>query len=273
MTDKWTKFRRARENIANWPNVVLFTLPIIKKTKLYFRPVNYQHVVSVYRNPISISKDDGIISFGYEDKTIKFYFDGLDQLGNSGLLIKGAFFDKEYEKLDPTNEVVIDIGGNVGDTAIYFALEGARMVYMFEPYPYSCRIAAKNVALNNMLDKIQIINAACGGESKTITIDPNFRNDGASEIIQSTNGVQIKQYTLDDIIREFNITDYVLKIDCEGAEDQIIKNASDSALNMCKKFIMESTSPNREEIINRLKNLGFKISISDEHNVIVYAEK
>ena len=269
-----TKFKRARENIANWPAVILYALPISRSAKLYFRQVSFQHDASPYKAPITVTKHDQTISFDYKNKNVKFYYDSLAQLGNTGLLLKGAFFDKEYSQMDPNGEVLIDIGGNVGDTAVYFALEGASKVYMFEPFPYSCRIAEKNVAFNGLQDKVQIVNAGCGAKSLKVLIDPNFRNDGASEIpVEAKDGVVVKMYTLDEIISEFKLESYALKVDCEGCEVGLIRGASDATLKKCKKFIMESTAPDRETVVDRLKSLGFKISIAEEHPVIVYAEQ
>jgi len=56
----------------------------------------------------------------------------------------------------------VDVGAASGDTAIYFALNGAKHVYAFEPYPYSYNIAKENIKLNHLEDKITMLNEGCG---------------------------------------------------------------------------------------------------------------
>ena len=52
-------------------------------------------------------------------------------------LINENFIKEQYKWLDVEGKNVVDVGANIGDTAIYFALKGAKHVYAFEPYPYS----------------------------------------------------------------------------------------------------------------------------------------
>jgi GT2 family glycosyltransferase len=52
---------------------------------------------------------------------------------------------KEYSFLNVVNRDVIDIGMNIGDSTIYFALNGARRVIGLEPYPYAFSYAKINV--------------------------------------------------------------------------------------------------------------------------------
>ncbi|WOE50948.1 FkbM family methyltransferase [Sulfuracidifex metallicus] len=51
---------------------------------------------------------------------------------------------------------VVDIGANIGDSAIYFALKGASHVYAFEPLPSVYKVALENIKLNSLDDKITL---------------------------------------------------------------------------------------------------------------------
>ncbi|WP_048054006.1 FkbM family methyltransferase [Thermoplasma volcanium] len=53
---------------------------------------------------------------------------------------------------------VLDIGANIGDSAIYFALKGAAHVYAFEVVPSTSEICKENVRLNNLDGKITVFN-------------------------------------------------------------------------------------------------------------------
>jgi predicted RNA methylase len=49
---------------------------------------------------------------------------------------------------------VIDVGASVGDTALYFVLNGARKVIALEPLPNVAKCAEENVRLNDTADKV-----------------------------------------------------------------------------------------------------------------------
>jgi hypothetical protein len=52
--------------------------------------------------------------------------------------IIGIFVDNPYEDLSVKNKTVVDIGGNIADSAIYFALWGANKIVCIEPLPKNC---------------------------------------------------------------------------------------------------------------------------------------
>jgi hypothetical protein len=47
------------------------------------------------------------------------------------------FGDEIYDFCDVNGRYVVDVGANVGASAIYFATRGAKKVLAFEPFPYS----------------------------------------------------------------------------------------------------------------------------------------
>ena len=66
---------------------------------------------------------------------------------------------------------VIDVGANVGDSALYFILHGARKVIAVEPLPNVAKCAEENLRLNDVADKMKIVNAALGGEPVSVPCD------------------------------------------------------------------------------------------------------
>jgi len=61
-----------------------------------------------------------------------------------------TFHYGEYEPLGVEGRVVVDVGAFVGDSAIYFALKGARKVIAIEPHPSAFVEMLDNIKLNNM---------------------------------------------------------------------------------------------------------------------------
>ena len=177
-------------------------------------------------------------------------------------LIFESFIFGDYDYIPYTNgDSIIDIGGNVGDTAIYFANKGYNVV-AFEPLPHIYEIAKKNIDLNpSIKEKIIFVNKAVSCKNGVITIKYN-KNDtaGASEYAKADQEVTVDTITIENIIEEYNIQPNILKIDCEGCEVNIVKH---SDLSMFKQIIMEyhtnTTGVGENILIDILKKQGFTL--------------
>ena len=73
-------------------------------------------------------KERNIISFYFHEKLISLK--GAEINGD----LNGIFCEEVYGFLDVKGRYVIDVGMNMGNSAIYFAMRGAKMVMGFEPY-------------------------------------------------------------------------------------------------------------------------------------------
>jgi FkbM family methyltransferase len=79
----------------------------------------------------------------------------------------------------------VDIGGNIADSAIYFALRGANKIVCIEPLPKNCELARKNILFNNFSHKISAVLAGCPKNSREINIDPSYSNGAFSTLKDS----------------------------------------------------------------------------------------
>ena len=105
--------------------------------------------------------------FKYKGKLVKLY--GIRE-GNGSIV--DVFVNNDYSFLTPENEILIDIGAGIGDSSIYFGLNNVKKIIALEPYPYSYNFSLKNIEINNLSDKIMILNAGYGSDSE-IKIDEN----------------------------------------------------------------------------------------------------
>ncbi len=65
----------------------------------------------------------------------------------------------------------MDIGGNIGDTALFFAKAGADVI-SFEPVKHLYDLAVKNVEINeDVKNKIILVNKAIGGKRGVLHFD------------------------------------------------------------------------------------------------------
>jgi FkbM family methyltransferase len=273
MLSTFGKIRETRRYISNWHEVILYGLGITKSMNIHFR--NLSEGGKAYAEPVRVSSKDRSMRINYKGKEVVFYYDRLEQLSNSGMLMRVEFLDEEYKRLNPKGETVIDIGANIADSAIYFALEGAEKVYAFEPYPYSCGIARRNIAANNLESKIVLFNEACAGTRGVMKIDPKLFNNGATSLEGTEQGDSVNIATLDEIINRLGISSYLLKMDCEGCEVGIFANVTQPTLEKCKRMIIEYHDGNPAPILEKLKSVGFRTEVRKDGDVlgIIFAEK
>ena len=209
---------------------------------------------------VKIVKNDTVLKFKFENKIVKLVYDSQKQMNNTLGMIKEQFIEEQYKWLDVKGKEVIDIGANVGDSAIYFALNGAKHVYAFEPYPYSYNIANKNIRLNELQDMVTLVNQGCSGEKAVIKIKSAYQNFGGTDLKSFEDGKEIKITTLSEIIKNFNIRyPAVLKIDCEGCEYEILLNAKVSDLKKFKQIQIEYHY-GYLNLKRKLEEAGFKVT-------------
>jgi FkbM family methyltransferase len=169
------------------------------------------------------------------------------------------FVTEPYKMLDCKSRDVIDIGANIGDTAIYFATRGARRVYGYEPYPYTYNLAKRNVALNKLGGRIRMFNEGCSGKSFTLVVNPNLDNHGSSPVMGFKKGVKVGMHTLEELVKRHGIKDGALKMDCEGWEYDIIFNTDDKTLRKFHNMAIEYHY-GYKALASKLEGAGFRVS-------------
>ena len=213
-----------------------------------------------FNSAFKIMERSKIIGFKFGNKLLKFYYDSQKQLSNTVGLIREQFIEEQYKWLDVKNKIVIDIGANIGDSIIYFALKGAKHVYAFEPYPYSYGLATQNIRLNELQDKITLLNAGCGGKKEKIKIDASYKNSGGTDLKNFKDGANVDITTVGELVKRFDIIDKaVLKIDCEGCEYGVLLEAQNSDLRKFEAIQIEYHY-GYLNLKKKLKCAGFKVT-------------
>jgi len=261
----------------NWHELILFRLGLKRKIDIVlknggkFRVNNHDDYNDFWKfgqlllnKNVKVDKKRHLIIVKFEIKqNLKkaiFGFKTIKDLRNMGEPIAENLMYESYKMLDVSNRDVVDVGANIGDTAIYFALKSAKHVYAFEPYPYSYNIAMKNIKLNHLEDKITLLNEGCG-RSGFVTIKEDYENTGSADLKNFKEGKKIRIESLDEIVKRFNLKHAALKVDCEGCEYDLILNASDEALKAFDQIIMEYHYGYRN-LVKRLRQAGFKVKYS-----------
>jgi FkbM family methyltransferase len=262
-----------RRTYRNYMDVILHVLK------------NEYPVKAIYRNGISIQLHNrsemslatwlvanGIKEFEFADDKIKITsvqieknnkikLELFDAISNGDIL--EIFVRKVYDFLPVEGKTVIDIGANIGDSCIYFALRNASKVIGIEPFPKNYRAAEKNIEVNGFANKITLQLAGCNDSGGAITIDPHYESEGRSTLVNSKQGVKIPLFTLRDILSQNNVRkgEAVLKMDCEGCEYDAILSSSADTLRFFSHIQIEYHL-GYENLKEKLQNCGYHVSVT-----------
>ena len=186
----------------------------------------YGYSLRIFRDEIRISNDNLIIS-GNSPNTIWTTF--------------GIFCEKEYDFTDTADYLMIDIGLNIGVASIYFAQkENIKKIYGYEPFLKTYQQALKNIEQNpSCKDKICANPFGLGNSTKEKIIHYNADLPGSMSTVKDlyadfgiSETIQIKSASdvLAPIFAKYHNLKKFLKIDCEGAEEEILANLQHSGI-------------------------------------------
>ncbi|NAZ31109.1 MAG: FkbM family methyltransferase [Acidilobus sp.] len=159
---------------------------------------------------------------------------------------------------------VIDVGASVGDTALYFVLNGARKVIAVEPLPNVARCAEEHLKLNGITDEVKVINAALGSGPVSVPCDYDPRSSAVFSTLSTSGSCKVPGVTLGDLLSMVD-DPYLLKMDCEGCEAQVILGPERERLRAFEHVVFEThphiTGVSNETLLASLKELGFEFRL------------
>jgi FkbM family methyltransferase len=164
---------------------------------------------------------------------------------------------------------VIDVGASVGDTALYFILNGARKVIAVEPLPNVARCAEENVRLSSATDKVKVINAALSNEPVSVPCDYDVLLSRYFSTLKGSGPCRVPGVTLSDLLDMID-DPYLLKMDCEGCEAQVMLGPERERLRAFEHIVFETrphiNGVSDEELLASLKELGFECRLHMAHD-------
>ncbi len=181
------------------------------------------------------------------------------------------------------DDVVCDLGSNIGVFALFAALRGAS-VFAYEPLQENFAVLLKNVDLNECGKKVHACNLAVGGTTGLMQL---FFKRGVEwgatkfpslpgwleECGELKNGVQsrmVQAVTLHQLLKDNNIQMCnCLKIDCEGAEYEIFEQVDREDFDRIRSIILEyHSNGNAEALAGILREAGFRCNIFPEKQIL-----
>ncbi len=127
------------------------------------------------------------------------------------------------------NDVVYDIGANIGVISLLTAMHGnntVTAVHSFEPEPRNHAQLLRNIALNNQSHIITAHQLALGADNGNVALHVRGNTGDGRHSIATQNGakdtINVALKTTDQFVSEGHPAPTVLKIDVEGAEGQVL---------------------------------------------------
>ncbi|MFV5688928.1 FkbM family methyltransferase [Flavobacterium sp. ZT3R25] len=206
---------------------------------LVFRSAPYLFEIKKYFPELVLERhEDGVLA-SFND--LKLYIESPEEF----FIVKEVFVEKDYNLLSNESFVVFDIGMNIGISSLFFALnKNVAKIYSFEPVNTTYTQALYNLELNQAYsNKIEAFHFGLGGSTRVEKVLYNSQAKGncgirldSSLVIDRNNAkeieIDIKNISdiLPDLIGKHSKQKMVLKIDCEGAEYEILQKLNDANL-------------------------------------------
>jgi FkbM family methyltransferase len=162
--------------------------------------------------------------------------------------IKETFLDRFYERFGVPIEDgwrIIDIGGGIGDYTIFAAYAYPHnRVIAFEPFRNSFELLQLNLKLNQ-IKNVELFPEAISGSDGVLYLeleDDALQIKSVGTIESNADGKyqKIKAISLENAISRSGIERCdLLKLDCEGAEYDILFNAPPEIFHKISRIIME----------------------------------
>lgn len=162
-------------------------------------------------------------------------------------VLRETCLGREYERYMPALQDgwnVVDIGAAFGDFAIWVAARFPQStVYACEPFPGSFALLGENLKLNRV-GNVRALPYAVGGRSGPMSLGTGtgeaveFRTAGGEQ--PGRQMLEVPGRSLEDLFREQQIESCdFLKLDCEGAEYEILFGASEATLGRIRHLCLE----------------------------------
>ncbi len=193
-------------------------------------------------------------------------------------LISSAYFNMG-QQIKP-GDIIIDIGANFGIFSIKASQYNPKKIYAIEPSSDNYEILRENLYLNR-LSNVLTYKIAIGSYDGITKLYTHPTKNAFHSICEEVEGRSPTRYelvsvkTLDTFFKENNIQycNY-LKMDCEGAEHDILNNSHVDIFRRIEQITMEIHEVDGrfiEDVIDQLINFGYEI-ISQKWRV-VYAKR
>lgn len=141
-------------------------------------------------------------------------------------VFEGIFYAEEYWPVKISkNSMVLDVGSNIGISALWFIIKGADNVIAIEPEPRNYTMLKINICSNRLNNRVKTLNVAVSDKNEILYFNATGGSATALKSPENKNSFAVKAYTLDEILEKFGNPEInILKMDIEGYEVKVLSN-------------------------------------------------
>jgi FkbM family methyltransferase len=185
--------------------------------------------------------------------------------------VKETVLDRLYERYGFAVQpgwTVIDIGAGIGEYSVIAARDALR-VLAFEPYPPSFSLLRENLQIN-AVTTVRAYERAIAGKSGTIALDVDQQDpvlyrsremDGGSD----ESALQVRAWSLGEALERCGVDRIdLLKLDCEGAEYDILGSLTPEVLERVERIVLEYhdwEGRTHDQLVHLLKRGGYTVEL------------
>ncbi|NWK06332.1 FkbM family methyltransferase [Marine Group I thaumarchaeote] len=171
-----------------------------------------------------------------------------------------------------SSDIIIDVGAHIGLFSLLvsqFCKTGK--IFSFEPIRENFDLLVSNLALNH-IENVFPFNVGVSKKSGKLNLFLNNDQSAHSIFPKGSESITVEAISLQKIFDEKQISSCkLLKLDCEGAEYDIIDSLPveylDKIQNMAIEYHLADTKPELiKNLILKIKNAGFKIKTGPHYN-------
>lgn len=162
--------------------------------------------------------------------------------------------------INSPNDWVVDIGAHHGvyTISMLHRFPGSKAIAI-EPAPDAVKALKRNIALNGMTNRVEVISAAIGNRCESASLLISDEGSWANRLVtcdEGKNSVRVNVITLDVILQGRSVS--VLKTNCEGGEFAIIPQlVASSCRPMLVTLLAHSDAGDCDALVNTLTNAGY----------------
>jgi FkbM family methyltransferase len=175
---------------------------------------------------------------------------------------------KKLEWEPGRDRYIVDIGANVGVTALVLSqIPGARVV-CYEPDAGNCAFLRGNIERNG-ISNVNVVQAAVAGSDGALEFQTDAESTGgrlvAAGAALSKTALKVDTVSLSRVLEQFDEHQVdLIKCDCEGGEYTIIEQLTPAIAARIRNLSIEvhdlDSSQNLQAISAKLSSLGYKLS-------------
>lgn len=183
------------------------------------------------------------------------------------------FVERDYKALEEiiknAKDPIIDVGAHIGVFAVYIrTLNDKVKIFAYEPGNENFKALKENLKLNHLEKNIIAKNLAVAGTEGVKPFYLSQDSHNHSLINKSENIQKAQAVTLPKILGKIDNC-YLIKMDCEGAEFEILKSMEPADFKKIKNIYIEYHEYLPELKSGELKKIleknGFKTKLSPSH--------